>query len=158
MNINMTLFGEMLSFAILVWVTVKYVWPPLTKAMQERQEKIASGLAAAERGQHALEIAQKNVAQQLQVAKDKAASILDQAHQHATNVIEEGRVKAQDECAKILAKAKLDIEQEVNKTKRTLQNQTADLIIDTVAKVLQQKIDSTEQQKLIKQIITEIET
>jgi F-type H+-transporting ATPase subunit b len=158
MDINMTLFGEMITFAILVWATMKYIWPPLTKAMQERQQKIASGLAAAERGQHALEIAQKNVAQQLQKAKDKAASILDQAHQQATNVIEEGRVKAQDECTKILAKAKLDLEQEINKTKQELQHQTAGLVIDTVEKVLQQKIDSSTQQKLVKQVITEIQT
>jgi F-type H+-transporting ATPase subunit b len=156
MDINMTLFGEMITFAVLVWATMKYIWPPLTKAMQERQQKIAAGLAAAERGQHALELAQKNVNQQLQAVKTKAALILDQAHQQATNLIEEGRINAQNEYAKILTKAKLDLEQEINKTKRELQQQTANLVIAATKKILQQKVDETTQQQLINQLIAEI--
>lgn len=156
MNINATLFGEMLTFAVLVFVTMKYIWPPLMKIMQERQEKIAAGLDAAQRGQYALELAQKNIAKQLHATKTKASTILDQAAQQANNLIEESKSKAQDEYTKILAKARLDIEQEINKTKHELQEQTASLVITATEKILKQKIDATMQQKLIDQLITEI--
>jgi len=156
MDINVTLFGEMLTFAVLVWVTMKYIWPPLLKVMEERQQKIAAGLEAAKSGQYALELAQKNIAEQIHEAKTKAATILDLANHKANNLIEEGKVKAQDECAKILAKAKLDIEQEINKTKKELQQQTAALVIAATEKILQQKIDEATQQELINQLIAEI--
>lgn len=156
MDINVTLFGEILTFAVLVWVTMKYIWPPLIKAMEERQQKIAAGLEAAQQGQYALELAQKNIAQQLHEAKDKATVILDRANKQANDLIEEGRVKAQNECAIILAKAKLDIEQEINKTKKELQQQVADLAIIAAEKILQQKIDDTMQQKLVDKLIAEI--
>ncbi|CAL7963365.1 ATP synthase subunit b 1 [Gammaproteobacteria bacterium] len=156
MDINITLFGEMLTFAVLVWATMKYIWPPLIKIMEERQKKIAAGLEAAQQGQYALEAAQKNIAGQLNGAKAKVAIILDQANQQANNLIEEGRIKAQSEYAKILAKSKLDIEQEINKTKQELQQQTASLVIAATEKILQQKIDTATQQKLINQLITEI--
>ena len=149
MDINITLFGEMLTFAVLVWATMRYIWPPLTKVMEERQKKIAAGLAAAKQGQDALEMARKNIAEQLREAKVKAVVILDQANRQANNLIEEGRNKAQSECAKILAKSKLDIEQEINKTKQELQQQTANLVIAATEKILQQKIDAATQQKLI---------
>ncbi|HBY55596.1 MAG TPA: ATP synthase F0 subunit B, partial [Coxiellaceae bacterium] len=90
MNINLTLFGEMLTFAILVWVIMKYIWPPLMKAIQERQEKIAAGLEAAQRGQRELKLIQTNAAEQIHQAKIKASTILDQANQQATAFIEEG--------------------------------------------------------------------
>ncbi|EKE00555.1 MAG: ATP synthase F0, B subunit [uncultured bacterium] len=156
MDINATLLGEMLTFAVLVWATMKYIWPPLTQAMQERQQKIAAGLEAAQCGQNAMELAQKNVAKQLQEAKNQAAAILDQANQQANTLIEEGRIKAQEECANILARARMDIEQEISKTKLELQQQTADLVIAATEKILQQKIDEPTQQKLIDQLITEI--
>ncbi|MEI8055306.1 MAG: F0F1 ATP synthase subunit B [bacterium] len=156
MDINVTLFGEMLTFAVLVWATMKYIWPPLTKVMEERQKKIAAGLEAAQQGQYALELAQKNIDKQLREAKAKVAIILDQASQQANNLVEEGRIKAQSECAKILAKSKLDIQQEINKTKQELQQQTADLVIAATEKILQQKIDTATQQKLINQLIADI--
>jgi len=156
MSINITLLGEMLTFAVLVWVTMKYIWPPLTKVMEERQKKIAAGLEAAQQGQYALELAQKNIAGQLHEAKAKVVVILDQANQQANNLIEESRIKAQSECAKILAKSKLDIEQEINKTQQELQQQTASLVIAATEKILQQKIDAATQQKLINQLIAEI--
>jgi len=156
MDINLTLFGEMLTFAVLVWVTMKYIWPPLVKVMEERQQKIADGLEAAKRGQEALKLAQKNITQQLQEAKDRATTILDQANQQANQLIEEGKVKAQEECTKILAKARLDVEQEINNTKHELQQQTADLVIAATEKILQQRIDKTTHQKLIDQVIAEI--
>lgn len=156
MDINATLLGEMLTFAVLVFVTMKYIWPPIVKAMEERQQKIAAGLEAAEQGQQALALAQKDVAKYLQEARSKAATILDHANQQANNLIEEGKIKTQEECAKILAKAKLDVEQEINKTRKELQKQTAALVIAATEKILQEKIDEKTEQKLINQLIAEI--
>ena len=156
MNINLTLFGEMLTFAILVWVIMKYIWPPLMKAIQDRQEKIAAGLEAAQRGQRELKLIQTNAAEQIHQAKIKASTILDQANQQATAFIEEGKASAQTERAKILAQAKLNIEQEINKTKDELQQHVVDLVIATTEKLLQQKIDETTQKNLINKLITNI--
>ena len=156
MDINATLLGEMLTFAVLVWATMKYIWPPLMQVMQERQQKIAAGLEAAQRGQQALELAQKTSTQQLQEAKSRAIVILDKANQQANNLIEASKSKAQDECAKIFTQAKLDMEQEIDKTKKELRQQTATLVIAATEKILQQKINQTTQQKLIGQLIAEI--
>lgn len=156
MDINATLLGEMLTFAVLVWATMKYIWPPLMQVMQERQQKIAAGLEAAQRGQQALELAQKTSTQQLQEAKSRAIVILDKANQQANNLIEASKSKAQDECAKIFTQAKLDMEQEIDKTKKELRQQTATLVIAATEKILQQKINQTTQQKLIDQLIAEI--
>ena len=156
MNINLTLFGEMLTFAVLVWVIAKYIWPPLVKIIQERQEKIAAGLEAAERGQRELKLVQTNAAEQIYQAKIKATAILDQANQQANGFIEEGKISAQTERAKILAQAKLNLEQEVNKTKDELQQHVVDLVIATTEKVLQQKVDETTQRNLIDKLITNI--
>ena len=156
MNINLTLFGEMLTFAVLVWVIAKYIWPPLVKIIQERQEKIAAGLEAAERGQRELKLIQTNAAEQIHQAKIKATAILDQANQQANGFIEEGKISAQTERAKILAQAKLNLEQEVNKTKDELQQHVVDLVIATTEKILQQKVDETTQKNLIDKLITNI--
>ena len=156
MNINLTLFGEMLTFAVLVWVIAKYIWPPLMKIIQERQEKIAAGLEAAERGQRELKLVQTNAAEQIYQAKIKATAILDQANQQANGFIEEGKISAQTERAKILAQAKLNLEQEVNKTKDELQQHVVDLVIATTEKILQQKVDETTQKNLIDKLITNI--
>lgn len=156
MDINVTLFGEMLTFAVLVWVTMKYVWPPLVKVMEERQQKIAAGLEAAERGQRALELAQKNVAQQMAEAKTKVTEMLNLASHQASDLIEEGKRTTKEECAKILAKTKLDIAQEISKTKKELQQQTVTLVLTATEKILRQKMDETTQQKLIDQLIAEI--
>jgi F-type H+-transporting ATPase subunit b len=156
MDINITLFGEMLTFAVLVWFTMKYVWPPITKTMQERQQKIANGLAAAERGQEDLKLAQKEVLVQLNEAKTKAVSMLEQASLRANNLIEESRLKAQNESETMLIQAKADIAQEINKTKVELQQQTINLVIAATEKLLQQQVDDATQQKLTNQIITEL--
>jgi F-type H+-transporting ATPase subunit b len=156
MDINVTLLGEMITFAVLIWVTMKFIWPPIVKAMQERQEKIAAGLEAAERGQHNLELSQKNAADQIRATKVEASRMLDQANERVNVLIEEAKVTAQKEGEKLIAKARNEIEQEVVKTKRQLQQQTSELVIKVAEKVLQQKIDKTAHEKLIDQLIEQI--
>jgi len=156
MDINLTLFGEMLTFAVLIWVTMKYVWPPILKAMQERQEKIAAGLLAAQRSEQLMESARTKASQYLRVNKTKINVILVNANEQAKQIIESSKIKAQEEGDRILAKTKLDIEQEQNKARQELQKRTADLVIAATEKLLLQKIDADTQQKLINKFITEI--
>lgn len=156
MDINVTLFGEMLTFAVLVWVTMKYIWPPLTKALNDRQQKIADGLQAAERGHRDLELAQQKVTEQLRDAKNQAGVIIEQANQQANTIIDDGKVKAQLEGDKILATAKNNIEQEILRAKTQLRQQTTEIAVLVAEKILQQHVDAAQQQKMIDELIEEI--
>jgi F-type H+-transporting ATPase subunit b len=156
MDINITLFGEMLTFAALVWVMMKYIWPPLMKAIEERQQKIADGLAAAERGKNELALAQTNITEQLRQTKAEAVLMLNQASVQAGDYLEKKKAEADEERIKLLAQAKIDIEQEMNSAKYILQQQTADLVITAAEKILLQKVDSVTQKKLVNELISSI--
>lgn len=156
MDINLTILGEMITFAILVWVMMKYIWPPLMNAIAERQKKIADGLEAAEQAKRDLEFAKTKATEQLHQAKAQATNIIDQAKQQGNSFIQDSKVNAQKERDKILAQAKLDIEHESNKVKYNLQQQSAELIVAATEKILQQKIDDATQKKLIDQLIVNI--
>ncbi len=156
MDINVTLFGEMLTFAVLVWVMMKYIWPPLIKALEERQQKIAAGLEAAQRGKHELALVQTSVSERLRKAKAEASLMLNQAKQQANDMLEQTKASAAEERAQILAQAKIDIEQETNSAKNLLQQQTAELAIAAAEKILQQKVNDVTQKKLIDDLISSI--
>jgi F-type H+-transporting ATPase subunit b len=153
---NATLLGELITFAILVWVTMKYIWPPITKAMQNRQKKIADGLAAAEKGQKSLELAEQKVKKQLKAAKGEAANIVDEASMSAAKLVEEGKHKAVEESKRILALAQSDVAKESEKAKHELRGEIADLVIIAARKVLHKNIDKAANQKLIDKVIEEI--
>jgi len=156
MNINITLLGEMITFAVLVWVVMKYIWPPIMKIIEERQEKIASGLEAAEQGRRELEQARNEVDRYLQEAKIQAAAILEQANKKANDLLEICKANAQIERNKVLSLAKLDLEQEVNRVKEELQQQTVDLVIVATEKILHQKMDDSVRKELINKLISNI--
>ena len=156
MDINVTLFGEMITFGILVWVMMKYIWPPLIKLIEERQKQIADGLEAARRGQNDLKISQERAKKEIREAKNKASIILDKANKQAISCIEEGKEKSIEKYNKILDQANQDIEIETNKAKEILQKQTADLVIASTEKILRQKIDVKTQEKLIDELIAKI--
>lgn len=156
MDINVTLFGEMLTFAVLVWVMMKYIWPPLMKVIQERQEKIAEGLAAAEQSKRDLEMTQAKIAEQLQQAKSAAIEVLDRSRKQAETFIEESKVMARAERDKMLGQAKMDLEREVNRVKSEMQQQTVDLVIAATEKILQQKVDDATRKKLVDELIISI--
>jgi F-type H+-transporting ATPase subunit b len=156
MDINITLFGEIITFAVLVWVTMKYIWPPLTKAMDERQKKIADGLEAAEKSKRNLELTEKNITKQLREVKVEAAAIIEQANQRAVQMIEEGKKNATEEGKKLLTVAKLGIDTEVESAKQQLQKEVADMVLAVTHKVLQQNINPAINQKLVDQFIAEL--
>src|SRR5210317_2164532 len=132
MNIQFTLIAQALTFAILIWFTVKFVWPPLLNAIENRQKEIADGLAAAREGKASLEMAEKKT----------TSEIVSQAEKRASEIIEEAKQNAKIDADRIIANAKSEIQQEVNKAKKNLRAQVASLAIEGAQKILEKEIDA----------------
>lgn len=156
MNINLTLLAQAVSFAILIWFTVKFVWPPLLNAIESRQKQIADGLAAGERGRHELELASKRASQELHDAKEKASAIIAQAEKRAAEIIEEAKGNAKVEGDRILTGAKAEIEQEVNRAKEGLRQQVSQLAVAGAEKILRREIDAKAHSDMLTAIANEL--
>jgi F-type H+-transporting ATPase subunit b len=156
MNINLTLLGQMLSFVVFVWFTMRFVWPPLAKAMDERKAKIADGLAAAERGQHEQQLAQKRSKEALHEAKQQAADIRAKAEKQAAMIIEEAREKAKEEGSRQLAAAQAEIEQETNKAREALRIKVAQLAVMGAEKILRKEIDADAHKGIVESVANQI--
>jgi len=141
MNLNFTMIAQALAFAILIWFTVKFVWPPLLNAIEKRQKEIADGMAAAEEGKMSLEIASKKNAETLEATKQKGADILGQAEKRASEIVEEAKVQAKNEADRIISTAKSEIDQEINRAKEDLRGQVSSLAIAGAEKILAKEID-----------------
>ncbi len=142
MNINLTLIGQSITFAVFVWFCYAFVWPPLVNALTARKKKIADGLAAAERGQHEQELAEKKVAEQLKKAKGQAADIIAQAQKRATEIVDEAKGDARTEAERIKLGANAEIEQEVNRAREHLRKEVVTLAIAGAEKVLKREVDN----------------
>ena len=142
MNINFTLISQALAFSIFIWFTVRYVWPPLLRAIEDRQKTIADGLAAGERGKHDLELASQRSAEVLKEAKQRAAEIVVQAEKRASEIVDNAKVAAKEEGDRILIGAKAEIEHEMFSAKETLRQHTADLAVAGAAKILRREVDA----------------
>ncbi|MEM9212720.1 MAG: F0F1 ATP synthase subunit B, partial [Pseudomonadota bacterium] len=136
MNINLTLIGQMLAFIAFVVFCMKYVWPPILAAMQEREQKIADGLAAADRASHDLELAQEKAVERLKEAKEEASGIVDAANRRANQIVDEAKDAAVVEADRVKAAAQAEIEQETNRAREQLRSQVAALSIAGAEKVL----------------------
>lgn len=156
MNLNLTLIGQAITFGIFIWFTMKYVWPPMTKALEERQHKIAEGLAAAERGQASLVAAQADIAKQIADAKAQSSDIITKANHQFNMILDEAKGKAQEEGQRILEKAKAEIDREINTAKEQLRQRVASLAIMSAEKILEKNIDQNAQNGLIDQFIAEL--
>ncbi|KTD52003.1 H+-transporting ATP synthase chain b [Legionella quinlivanii] len=156
MEINLTLIVQMLVFAAFVWFTMKFVWPPLAKAMEERQEKIADGLAAAERGRKELELAQHRVKDELKQAKAHSAEIIEKATKRASQLIEEAKEEAKLEAQKQVKLAHEQLQQEINRAKDDLRKQVAQLAVASAEKILRKTIDVQANSALLDNLIEEI--
>ena len=142
MNLNATLFAQLVVFFILAWFTMQFVWPPIVKALDERAKKIADGLAAAERGKHDLELATKRSTEALREGKEKAAELIANAEKRAAQVIEEAKVAAKAEADRIVAGAKAEIDQEAVRAKEQLREQVATLVVAGAEKILRREINA----------------
>ncbi|MGE4597232.1 MAG: F0F1 ATP synthase subunit B [Methylophilaceae bacterium] len=141
MNINFTLIAQAVAFAILIWFTVKFVWPPLLNAIETRQKEIADGLAAAQEGKLSLEIAAKKNAETLNEVKQKGSEIISQAEKRASEIVEEAKQVAKDEGDRIISTAKSEIDQEINRAKENLRSQVSSLAVAGAEKILAKEID-----------------
>ena len=142
MNINATLFLQAIVFAILVWFTMRYIWPPLTKALDERAAKIAEGLSAADKAKTELVATQQRVGQQLSAARDDANKRLADAERLAQSMVEEAKTRASEEGAKIIASAKAEAEQETTRARETLRDQVAVLAVKGAEQILKREVDA----------------
>jgi F-type H+-transporting ATPase subunit b len=156
MNINLTLIAQLVSFAVFVWFTMKFVWPPLVKAMDERKAKIADGLAAAERGHHEQELARERAKEYLQEAKQQAAEITAKAEKQAALIVEEAKTKAQEEGARQLAAAQAEIEQEVNRAREELRSRVAELAVAGAEKILRREINADAHKDIVEAVAKQI--
>ncbi len=156
MNINFTLIAQAIAFAVLIWFTVKFVWPPLLRAIETRQKEIADGLAAAADGRNALEAAAKKSEVTLTEAKQKASEIIAQAEKRGTQIIEEAKANAKAEGERIIAGAKAEIDQEVNRAKEGLRAQVATLAIAGAEKILRKEIDAKAHSELLSKLAAEL--
>lgn len=155
MNINLTLIGQLIAFAGFVLFCMRYVWPPITGAMAERQQKIAEGLAAADRASHDLEIAQKQAVEHMAEAKREAAGIIEAANKRASQMVEEAKEAAQAEAARIKAAADADIEQERARAQEQLMAQVSALALAGAEKILAAEIDASKHAALLKSLTAE---
>ncbi|MDY6980286.1 F0F1 ATP synthase subunit B [Thiohalophilus sp.] len=156
MNINLTLIGQTITFIVFVWFCMKFVWPPIMNALNERKKKIADGLAAAERGAHEKELAEKKAAEVLHEAKQQAQDIINQAQKRASEIVEESKETARSEGERIIATAQAEIEQEVNRAREELRGQVASLAVAGAGKILKREIDAKANEDLLKDLVAQI--
>ncbi len=155
MNINLTLIGQMVAFLVFVAFCMRYVWPPIMAAMEERKQKIADGLAAADRASHDLELAQKEAVDRLAEAKKEAAGIVDSANKRAATVIDEAKAAAVVEADRVKELANAEVEREKAQAREQLMSQVSALAIAGAEKVLAAEIDADKHADLLKQLVEE---
>ena len=153
MNINLTLFGEMITFAIFVWFTMRFVWPPLMKALEERRATIAAGLAAAEQGKRDLALAKDQALEILRDAKAQAAHLIEQAHHRVNHMIEEAKGRARIEADRLMVIAKGDIDREFQTARDVLMDQISSLVIIGAEKVLQHEVNQGANDRIVTKMI-----
>lgn len=156
MDINATLIGQSVAFAVFVLFCMKYVWPPLIGAIEERQKKIADGLAASDRAEKDLELAQKRASEHLKEAKQQAAEIIEQAKRRANQIVDEETQRGHDERAKILQQGKAEVEAERNRVKEELRKQVATLSVVGAEKILGREIDAVAHSDIVEKLVTEL--
>ena len=156
MNINATLFLQAVVFAILVWFTMKFVWPPITKALDERAQKIADGLAAADKAKTELAVANQRVEQELAASRNETSARLADAERRAQQIIEEAKLRATEEAQKIVAAARADADQQVLQARESLREQVAVLAVKGAEQILRKEINQTVHADLLNRLKIEL--
>ena len=156
MNLNSTLWAQFVVFFILALFTMKFVWPPLMKALDDRAKKIADGLSAADKGKEAMAAAEKAVAAELSAARDEGQKRIGEAEKRALAIVEEAKKIASDEAARIVAAARDDAEQQVTKARETLRGEVATLAVKGAEQILKREINAGAHADLLNQLATEL--
>ncbi len=156
MNINATLIGQSIAFAVFVWFCMKYVWPPLMQALSDRQKKIADGLAAAEKAQKDLDLARDKASAQLREARAQAQEIIDQANKRATQIVDEAKEQAREEGARLKVAAEAEIEQEANRAREALRSQVATLAVAGAERILGEQLNEAANSRLVDDLAAQL--
>lgn len=156
MNINATLFAQAVVFAILVWFTMKFVWPPIAKALDERAQKISEGLAASEKAKTELAVANKRVEEELSKSRNESTTRLADAERRAQALIDEAKARASEEAAKIVAAARQDAEQQVIKAREGLREEVAALAVKGAEQILRREVNAGVHAELLNRLKTEL--
>lgn len=156
MNINLTLIGQSITFMFFIWFTMKFIWPPLIQALTERRTKIADDLAAAEKGRHEQELAEKRAIEVIKEAKDKAQDIINHAEKRGNEVTDEAKEKAKEESDRIVSAAQGEIEQETNRAREQLRAAVAELAVASAARILEKEIDTKVHAKLVDKLVEQL--
>lgn len=156
MNINATLIGQSITFFVFVWFCMKYVWPPIMHALDERKKLIADGLAAGERGKHELELAEKRAKEDLKTAKATAVEIVAQAEKRAGAMVEEARTNARAEGERLVTAAQAEIEREVNRAREQLRGQVSAVALAGASRILKREIDAKSHNDVLNDVIAQI--
>lgn len=156
MDVNLTLIGQTIAMIVFVWFCMKFVWPPIMEAIEERQTQIAEGLAAAERGQQRFDKATAEADEIVNEARQQATGILDQAHARANDIVAEGKAGGVKEGERQLDAAKLEIEQEANRAREELRGQVSAIAIASAEKILRREIDSKTHDDILGKLAQEL--
>ena len=152
MSFNLTLIAQAAAFALFIWFTVKFIWPPLLRAIEARQKTIADGLAAGEQGRKSLEVSSRQAEQAVQEARNRAADILSQAEKRAAQMVDEARGAAKEETGREKAAAKAEIEQERTRAREQLRDSVASLAVAGAEKILRREVDAKAHAQLLDDI------
>ena len=156
MDINATLFGQAITFGIFIWFTMKFVWPPIVQAMQDREQTIADGIEAAKKGQKQLELAQEEVHAELAKARHKATEIIEMAQKRGDEVIKEAQGKAVEEGERLLAAAQARMEQEMGAARQKLRKEVVTIAMSSTEKLLQTSMDDARHRELLDRVVGEL--
>ncbi len=156
MSINLTLFGQLISFTMFAWICMRFIWPPLIGIMRERQQTIAAGLEKAEEAERKLEQSSDAAAQELEQAKAKSAELIDQANKRASQIIEDAKIQARQEGERLNKAAQAEIEQEVNRAKEHLRAEVSTLAMQGAEKILETTIDRHVHQQMLDRLAAQL--
>jgi F-type H+-transporting ATPase subunit b len=152
----MTLLGQSIAMLVFVWFCMKFIWPPIMQAIEERQTQIADGLAAGERGQQSLDKAEVDAGEIIGDARKQATAILDQAHARANEIVADGKADGVKERERQLTAAKADVEQETNRAREELRGQVSAIAIASAEKILRREIDSKAHEDILGELAAEL--
>lgn len=156
MDINMTLIGQSIAMLVFVWFCMKFIWPPIMNAIEERQTEIANGLAAAERGQQSLDKAKAEADEIVDGARKQATTILDQAHARANEIVADGKANGVKERERQISAARSEVEQETNRAREELRGQVSAIAVASAEKILRREIDSKAHEDILSRLAAEL--
>ncbi len=156
MNITLTLIAQMSAFIALIYFVNKMLWKPMSGMLEDRQKRIADGLAAAEKGKQEQELAEKNAMQKISEAKAQATEIVSQAQRRSNEIVEEAKIAAREEADRILTAANAEIEQELNRAKETLRKEVSSIAVAGASKILKKEVDAKAHASILDDLAAQI--